>query len=176
MSPVPSPSTDATRAAERRLGPGAAERRLGPGAAERRLDPGAAERRLRTVLRLNAGFSLITGVVGLAAAGPVADLLGVDASWPIRLVGGGLVPFAALVAWIAAAPRPALHRWAGAVSAADLGWVAATLMVLAGGWLSTVGAVVLGVIGLVVLDLGLGQLAARRRLGGRSPFVVTPPG
>jgi hypothetical protein len=153
----PSPSPDPTRAAESRP------------------SPGAAESRLRTVLRLNGAFSLVTGLVGLAAAGPVADLLGVDASWPIRLVGGGLVPFAAAVAWIAGAPRSALHRWAGAVSAADLGWVAATVVVLAGGWLSTAGAVILGVIGLVVLDLGLGQLAARRRLGGRPPFAVTPP-
>lgn len=131
-------------------------------------DPGpasTAERRLRTVLRLNAGFSLATGLAGLVAGGPVADLLGVDQVWLVRLVGGGLVGFAAAVVAVASAGRPVLHRWSGAISAADFGWVVATVAVLTAGWLSTAGAVVMALIGLLVLDLGVGQLMARRRMG-----------
>lgn len=123
-----------------------------------------AATRLRNVLRLNAGFSALTGVSALVATGPVSRLLGVDQAWAVRSLGAGLVAFAAVVLVVAAAPVTALARRGLTVSLADLGWVAATVVVIPLGWFSTRGAVVMGLLGLVVLDLAVAQLRARGRL------------
>ena len=124
-----------------------------------------ATRRLRTVLRLNAAFSTVTGVVALVAGGPVADLLGVDQVWLIRLLGAGLLAFAAAVVQIARSEPAALRQGAAAVSVGDLGWVLGTVVVVAVGWLSTAGVVVMAVIAVLVLDFGIGQYLARRQMG-----------
>ena len=119
---------------------------------------------LRIVLRLNAGFSLATGALALVAGGAVADLLGIEQVWLVRLVGAGLLGFAALVA-AASRLRPVeLRQQAALISIADLGWVAATIGVVAAGWLSTAGVVVMGLVAVLVLDLGVAQLFTRHRM------------
>ncbi len=123
-----------------------------------------AATRLRNVLRLNAGFSTATGVVALAAGGPVADLLGIDDAWSVRSAGAMLLGFAVVVLIVASLRTTRLDRWSLAVSLADLGWVGGTVGVIAAGWLSTGGAVTMGVVGLLVGELGVAQLRARRRL------------
>jgi len=116
---------------------------------------------LRTVLRANAGFSTVTGLAGLILGGPIAEMFGVDQVWLIRLLGAGLLFFAAGVFMISRTDRPILDAWSAQVSIADLGWVAGTVLVVALGWLSTTGAVVMGVIAVAVLGLGLMQLRSR---------------
>ncbi len=120
--------------------------------------------RLRTVLRINAVFSTVTGAISLAAGGPVAEFLGVDQVWLIRLIGAGLLGFAALVLMVARSSEEQLDPGSRVVSFNDFGWVLATIVVLALGWLTTAGAVVMGLIGLVVLELGIAQLLARRKM------------
>lgn len=135
-------------------------------AGERRLaEIGATARQLRLILRTNAAFSLLSGVVAIVAAEPVSELLGVDVSWLVRLVGVGLVGFAGGVLLIARAAPGRLHASALLVSAADFGWVAATAVVIAGGWLAGGGVAMLGVVALVVAAFGIEQLIARHRLG-----------
>jgi hypothetical protein len=143
----------------------AASRRQGSDA-----DPAA---RLRLVLRINAGFSALTGLIGLAAGGPVADFLGddpsadflgVDQVWLVRLIGLGLLGFAVAVAGVARLDYQRLAAGSRIISFNDFGWVLGTVAVVALGWLSTGGAVAMGLIAVVVLEFGVSQLLARRSM------------
>ncbi|GEM_PF-1866504 len=99
------------------------------------------ENTLRTVLRLNAGSSLLIGAAMAAAAGPLAalcltdprPLLGLDGAGWIRLVGLALFPFAGFVQWVSFRPaaRPALVR---AICVMDWSWVLASAVLLVLGW------------------------------------------
>ena len=96
---------------------------------------------LRTVLRLNAGSSLLIGAAMAAAPGALAALclvdqgpfLGLDGAGWIRLVGLALFPFASFVLWVSGRPaaRPALVR---AICALDWSWVLASAVLLVLGW------------------------------------------
>ena len=130
--------------------------------------------RLRRVLRLNAAFSLVTGLSAVVAAGPVAELLGIDQVWLVRATGAALVGFAGTVAAIARVDSTSLGRLARLVSLADLAWVIGTVPVVAAGWLSVAGAVTMAVIGLVVLDLAVLQLLAAAGIEDRASWVDRP--
>jgi len=123
-----------------------------------------AATKLRNVLRVNTELSLVTGIAGLAAGGPVANLLGVEQVWLIRLLGAGLLVFAVVVFIVAGSPTKTLRTWSAEISIADLGWVAGTALVIGLGWLSTRGAIVMAIIALIVLALSVAQLRARSRL------------
>ncbi|MCP3935696.1 MAG: hypothetical protein GY708_10030 [Actinomycetia bacterium] len=120
--------------------------------------------RLRNVLRVNVGFSAVTGTLALVLGGQTADLLGLDPAWIVPALGAGLLGFAGVVFGVAGARTSTLLDWSRIISVADFGWVAATAAVIAAGWLSTTGAIVMGLIGLVVFELGLAQLRWRKRL------------
>ncbi|MBT8241880.1 MAG: SRPBCC family protein [Acidimicrobiia bacterium] len=134
------------------------------GAPDHELRARKAATKLRNTLRLNTGLSIATGVAGLAAAGPVADLLGVEQIWLIRLLGAGLLAFAAGVLLVAGSPTRTLQTWSAEISIADLSWVIGTGAIIAMGWLSTNGAVAMAAIAAMVLSLGIAQLRARRGL------------
>jgi hypothetical protein len=150
------------------------------GAPQSEVDARRAATRLRNLLRSNALFSTATGLVAAVAAGPVAELLGVDQVWVVRVLGGGLVAFAGLV-FVVSGLRTSLLRPATLiVSIGDLAWVAGTLATFALGWLSTSGVVVMGATGVVVLGLGLAQLRARAEgaraiAGSDGDFDEVPP-
>lgn len=85
---------------------------------------------LRPALILDAAVTGLNGVVYLAAAGPLEDLLGLPAAW-LRTAGAVLVAFALLVAL--ASRRPS----AGAVSAivaVNVAWVVGSLVFAIAGW------------------------------------------
>ncbi|MGH1492381.1 MAG: hypothetical protein ACRBK7_23835 [Acidimicrobiales bacterium] len=123
-----------------------------------------ASARLRNLLRANSAFSTLSGAIGVVAAGPAADFLGVEQVWIIRLLGVGLLGFAGAVFAVSRTSTSTLARWSQVISLNDFAWVAGTVLVLLLGWLSTGGAITMGLIGLVVLELGLLQTKARRRL------------
>ena len=125
---------------------------------------GTAESTLRKVLLANTEFSILTGLAALIFGGPIADFLDVDQVWLIRLIGGGLLGFAAAVYTISRSSRPTLARWSREVSQADFGWVVGTIAVIALGWLSTNGAILMAGIALAVLALGLAQHHFRRAM------------
>jgi len=131
------------------------------GAPRSEIDARRAATRLRNLLRCNALLSTATGLGAAVGGGPVAELLGVDQVWVVRVLGGGLVAFAGLV-FVVSGMRTSLLRPASLiVSIGDLGWVVATLATIAVGWLSGSGVGVMGATGVVVLGLGLAQLRAR---------------
>ena len=85
---------------------------------------------LRRALRGNAVFSSFCGITLLAAAGPLAPLLGVPAL-ALRVVGLSLLPFA-LGLW-RNARRPEVRRGeAWTAVALDLAWVAASTALVYG--------------------------------------------
>ena len=122
------------------------------------------ESRLRLVLAANATSSGLGGLAALLVGGPVADLLGTDQVVWVRLVGAGLVVFAAFVAWTARAPRASLVRETPAISAGDAGWVLGTIVTVGLGWYSAPGAVVMGLVGAMVGTFGTLQAVLVRRL------------
>lgn len=122
---------------------------------------------LRTVLRINAATSLPTGLLALVAAPWVGDVLGVEATLLIRLVGAGLVVFAVDVLLVAASDRVA--SLAKLVSAADIAWVAGTLVLVAAGAFSALGTALMLAVAAVVGALGITQL----RLGSRAQATAT---
>ena len=86
---------------------------------------------LRLVLKLDAVVTGANGVAYLAAAGPLEDLLGVDAAVQ-RPIGAFLMLFAAGV-WLVAT-RPAIsHRAVMAIAGANALWVIASLAVAIAG-------------------------------------------
>jgi hypothetical protein len=123
-----------------------------------------AARPLRTILRANAVFSLVCGLVALVAADRIAGWVGADVAWLVRLVGAGLVGYCPLLLAVAAGRPRRLSSLTVLVSVADFGWVVGTVALLATGAIDTAGSWVLGLTGLVVLVFGVEQLHRRRAL------------
>jgi hypothetical protein len=118
------------------------------------------------VFRANAATSAIAGVAMAAASGTVDELLGTDQPGWIRIVGLGLLAFAAFVAWLSVADRPQLLTFAPEIVVADVAWVVASVTTCLLGWYSTQGIVAVGVMALGV-DVFAGlQFVLWRRLRG----------
>ena len=126
-------------------------------------------RTARAFLGLNAAFSLLTGIVLLLAAEPVAGRLFAEAAgWQVpvlRALGAGLVVFAAGVA-LAATDRHVTRAQVYFVSVLDAGWIAgsAVLLLVSGDLFSAFGRwSVVAVAGAVAI-FALGQYVGARRL------------
>ncbi len=126
--------------------------------------PATAAGRLRTVLSVNAGTSLASGLLGLLATDRLVDELGLQSAGWTRLVSIGLVLFALDVALGARSSRH-LATTALVTSVADVAWVGATVVVLATVDLTGLGQVVAAVMGVAVLDFAVLQLWFRSRSG-----------
>ncbi|MCZ2813060.1 hypothetical protein O2W15_16615 [Modestobacter sp. VKM Ac-2979] len=113
------------------------------------------------LLQLDGGLCAAMGLVMAVAAGPVAELLGTDATGVVRAVGIALVVYAV---GLVVSSRT---RWARAALRAaaigNLGWEVASLAVAAFADLSTAGRVLVAAQGLAVGALALVQLRAGRR-------------
>ncbi len=133
----------------------------------------SSDRLLRRTLWFNSVFSVISGVIMVAFAGPLADgaadgpvsIAGLDFAILIELLGLGVAAFGALCAWIASRPRlPA--GWTRLIFAADVAWVAGSMLVLLmpASW-TMAGVVGIVVPGLIVADLAVLEYLGLRRLG-----------
>jgi hypothetical protein len=107
------------------------------------------------------------GVAMAAAAGPVGDLLGTDATGVVRAVGITLVLYAVVLAVSARSRRAATVLIAAGVG--NLGWEVASLAVAALAELSTAGRVLVVAQGLAVGALGCGPAAGRPPMSPRRP-------
>lgn len=122
----------------------------------------------RPSLRLALGAdAVVTGVNGaayLAAAGPLSDLLGLDAGL-LRGIGGFLLAFAIVVALVARSPRPFAVK---EVVAVNVLWAAGSIVVAVtgAGDPTTAGTVWIAMQAVVVglfAELQLGALRRERR-------------
>ena len=121
---------------------------------------------LRTALQLDAGVTAVNGAVYLALAGPLHDLLGFSEAL-LRAAGAFLLVYAAGVALLAAAPRPA-RAAVLAVIAGNAVWALDSMVAAGAGWgdPTTAGAVWLVLQALVVAGFAALQLAGLRRAEG----------
>ena len=131
--------------------------------------------RLRLVLRLNATTSFVGGAIAAIAAGWVSETLGIDHVAITRIVGIGLILFAADIAHLSTRDRDRLLSETRLVSAADAAWVIATVVVLAAGILTTTGVVTAVVLGLGVADFGMAQLWFRSKAIAEQPVGTATP-
>lgn len=118
---------------------------------------------LRPALAADAAITAANGVVYLAAAGPVGDLLGL-APPLLRAVGAFLLAFAAVVA-LAARERVPRRRPVAAIVVANALWALDSLAVAAIGWGTPSAAGTAWIIaqGLAVAALGAAQAVGLRR-------------
>lgn len=134
----------------------------------------STDRLLRRTLWGNAVFSIVSGAVLAAFAGPFAtlaarepvSLLGLDLAIVFELLGVGVIAFGALCAWVAT--RETLPQaWARAIFAADLAWVAGSVLVLAvpATW-TMAGFIGIVAVALVVADIAVLEYLGLRRLSG----------
>ena len=134
----------------------------------------STDRLLRRTLWGNAAFSVVSGAILAAFAGPFArmaaqgpvSLLGLDLAIVFELLGLGVIAFGALCAWIAS--RETLPvAWARVVFAGDVAWVAGSVLVLAlpATW-TMAGFVGIVVVALIVADFAILEYLGLRRVSG----------
>lgn len=119
---------------------------------------------LRIVLGANATTSGLGGLIAAVAPGPLDEVLGTGQEGWVRLVGIGLVAFAALVVVTSRLDREQLVRLVPGISLGDGSWVVGTVIAIGLGWFSTSGAVVMGLVGLMVGVFGVEQALLVRAL------------
>lgn len=122
------------------------------------------EAKLRTVLRANGVNCILSGTALAVFAGPIDDLLDTGHPGWIRVVGLGLLPFAAYCWWLAAGPRKRLVQDTPLVIAGDIGWVAASIVTVLLGWYSGGGIVAVLAMAAVVDVFALLQFKGWRTL------------
>lgn len=135
----------------------------------------ASFHRLRGVLRANAAFSAVGGLVALVGFAPIDDLLGAGNRAVVAATGAGLVGFALVVLAVAGLEPRRLVGGAAAVSVADLTGVAATAVVVATVDLDASGGALLTAVAVVVAGFAASQLLLRttaRRIG--DPDATVP--
>lgn len=84
---------------------------------------------LRTALKTNAAFSLLSGLALTFASGPIAAYMGFDRPVIFLVVGIFLLIFAADVWYVATRPKID-SRWAQAIFWGDVLWVVGTAVIL----------------------------------------------
>jgi hypothetical protein len=121
---------------------------------------------LRTALQVDAGVTAANGAAYLALAGPLHDLLGFSEA-VLRGAGLFLLVYAAAVALLAAAPRPA-RAAVLAIVAGNALWALDSVVAAGAGWgdPTTAGTVWLVLQALVVAGFAAVQLAGLKRAEG----------
>ena len=132
----------------------------------------ASDRLLRRTLWGNAVFSVISGAVLVACAGPFArwathepvSVAGLDLAIVFELLGLGVVLFGALCGW-AASRETVPQGLARVIFAADIAWVAGSVLVLMlpAAW-TTLGIAGIVVVALIVADIAILEYLGLRRL------------
>jgi hypothetical protein len=89
---------------------------------------------VRRTLVGNALFSELTGLALLLFSAPIARFLGVAPSWPLLVIGAGLLLFGTQV-YLSSRPRPLDRRGVWVIVGLDAGWVVASALLLIAGWL-----------------------------------------
>ena len=136
-----------------------------PTTADAGTDPAAAERNLRTVLRVDAVVSAVSGLALAAAPNALDDVLGTGQPGVVRAVGIAFLLYAADIALLSRAGTATLRRFAPAVVVANELYVVATVATIALGWYATAGAVLVAAAGAIVGGLAVAQWRFSRAMG-----------
>ena len=132
----------------------------------------SSDRLLRRTLWGNAAFSVLSGAVLVAFAGPFAQaaahapvsVLGLDLAIVLELLGVGVVAFGALCAWVASRADMPIG-WARTIFILDASWVAisAVMLMLPASW-TLAGIAGIVVVALIVADLAILEFLGLRRI------------
>ena len=136
------------------------------------MDTTTITNRSRLVLRANAAFSTVGGLIAVVAAGWLSDVSGIDHVAITRLGGIGLLLFAADVFRQSRLPEHKLPFALLQTSIADASWVIATVVVLALVDFTAWGVAGAIVIAAAVADFGAMQLWLRSKLVGATDGAV----
>jgi hypothetical protein len=115
---------------------------------------------LRRLLRANAVFASGTGLVAIAATGPIARLVGVNEHRLVTFTGANLLLFAIGLLVISGSTGARLARSGRLISMLDASWVVATGFVVVLGDLPARGELVLGMVAFVVGTFAAAQWRA----------------
>ena len=129
---------------------------------------------LRTVLRMNATTSALGGLAAAIAPGQVDRLLETGQTTWVRLVGIGLLGFAAWVWVVSRRDAATIRERAREISIADASWVLGSIVTIVLGWYSAAGNVVIGLVATIVGAFGTAQFAlSRPTVDGGRPVTVS---
>ncbi len=128
----------------------------------------AVEIRSRLVLRANAAFSTVTGLIAVLAPRWVSEVSGIDPVWIVRLGGVGLLVFAADVVRQSLLADDRLGAALLQTSIADFGWVVATFALVPVVDFTQAGLIGAMIVAALVADFGVAQLWLRSRLAGEA--------
>jgi hypothetical protein len=118
---------------------------------------------LRRSLQLDGIASALCGALLLMAAQPLSSVIGLSGPGPARVVGGGLLVYAALLLWNAA--RATVNR-GEALTAVVLNvvWVLASALLIVDGPLTAVGNLAVAAVAAAVLGFTVLEVVGLRRL------------
>ena len=88
---------------------------------------------LRTVLKVDGTFSAVSGVLFVVGAGPLAAFLGLNATWPLLVIGISLLLYGADL-WYFATREQLNPAWVKVSIALDVAWIVASWLILLAGW------------------------------------------
>lgn len=121
---------------------------------------------LKNMLRGNATFSEVSGLIGLLAAGPIAAFMGLPAGGRIVLmVVGALLIGHGLILWFGSGQSPISPLLAWYAIIGDIGWIVGTVVILLlDPWsLTTGGWWLLAILADIVAIFAIGQYIGLRR-------------
>ncbi len=124
---------------------------------------------LRRVLWFDAASGAGTGIMQLAASGPLAQMLGLPVAL-LQATGVAIFAFVALAAWLAMQPVPPRGAL-GVLIGGNFAWVAGCLWLAWGG---SPGVTALGVAYLMVLAVVVLVLAELQSMGWRRTRACAP--
>jgi hypothetical protein len=118
---------------------------------------------LRRSLQLDGVASGLTGLLLLVAAGPISTLIGVSAPVVARIVGAGLVAFAAALVWNAR--RATVARGEVVLTVAlNVTWVVGSAVLIVLGPLTLLGNLAVAAVAAAVLGFTVLEVVGLRRL------------
>jgi hypothetical protein len=118
---------------------------------------------LRRSLQLDGVASGLTGLLLLVAAGPISTLIGVSAPVVARIVGAGLVAFAAALVWNAR--RATIARGEVVLTVAlNVAWVVGSAVLIVLGPLTLLGNLAVAAVAAAVLGFTVLEVVGLRRV------------
>ncbi|HEY9556936.1 MAG TPA: hypothetical protein VIR58_09380 [Acidimicrobiales bacterium] len=117
---------------------------------------------LRRVFRLDVALCATSGVVLVAAAGALADLVDMDGGGPIAAAGSFLMVLAGALAWLAQARAKTVLALSVPSAAGDLAWSAGSVMVAATVTMNGLGQVLVLAQAAAITCMAVAKLTARR--------------
>lgn len=126
----------------------------------------ATDAPLRRVIRADVVACAGSGALLLAAAGPLADVLGVTNAAPVQAAGAFLLVLGLALAVLARTPHDVLVRLTPWSAAGDALWAAGSLAIAAAAPLSGVGRALVAAQGLAVAGMAVAKLMGRRHVVG----------